>query len=95
MDDVQERLNRLHKYEERERQYRIVGVIANGVLLMTVWLLFKSEVRQNRFFIVTHGQQVKLFVVAVSLVVVFITTLLLAFRLNKLEEEHGKTEPEE
>jgi hypothetical protein len=94
MNDDQTKFTRLRKYEARERRHRIAGVIFNGLVLFMIWLLYKEDFDQNRFVVRDAFHRLKFLFVSMGLLATFVTTLLLAFRLNKVEREHDKTEPD-
>jgi hypothetical protein len=94
MNDDQAKFTRLRKYEARERRHRIAGVIFNGLVLFMVWLLYKEDFDQNRFAVRDAFNRLRFLFVTMGLLATFVTTLILAFRLNKVEREHDKTEPD-
>lgn len=94
MDTDSEELKRLRKYEARERRHRITSVLFSGLVLVLVWVLYKEEYDQPRVSAHDGVERLKLLFVAIGLSATFITTLILAFRLNKIEKTQGRTEPD-
>jgi uncharacterized membrane protein len=94
MDVDSEKLMRLRKYESRERRHRITSVVFSGLILVLVWVLFKEEYDRPHFTGRDGVEKLKLLFVTLGLTATFITTLILAFRLNKVEKSQDKTEPD-
>lgn len=94
MNDDAEKLKRLRQYEERERRHRIAGVLFSGVVLLLVWILYREDYYLNRFVVRDAFYRLKFLFVSIGLLTTFITTLLLVFRLNKIEKAQDKTEPD-
>jgi predicted ferric reductase len=94
MNDDQEKFTRLRRYEARERRHRIAGVLFNGLVLFLVWLLYREDFDRNRFAVRDAFYRLKFLFISMGLLATFATTLILAFRLNSIEKEHDKTEPD-
>jgi hypothetical protein len=94
MDDESEKIMRLRKYEARERRHRIASVLFSGFILVLVWVLYKEEYDRPRISGQDGVERLKLLFVTLGLMAMFVTTLILAFRLNKIERTQDKTEPD-
>jgi len=94
VNDDAEKLRRLRTYEERERRHRIAGVLFNGIVLLLVWVLFREDFDRNSFVARDAFYRLKFLFVSIGLLATFATTLILVFRLNKLERAQDKTEPD-
>lgn len=94
MNDDQEDIKRLRKYEARERRHRFAVVVSNGIVLFLVWLLYLEDFDRNRFAVRDAFYRLKFLFISMGLLATFLITLILVFRLNKVEKEHDKTEPD-
>ena len=94
MNEEQEKLERLRKYESRERRHRLASIFFNGLILFLIWLLYREDFDRNRFVVRDAFYRLKLLFISLGLLATFVTTLILVFRLNKVEKAQDKTEPD-
>lgn len=94
MNEEQEKFERLRKYESRERRHRLAAIFFNGVILFLIWVLYREDFDRNRFVVRDAFYRLKFLFVSMGLLATFATTLILAFRLNKIEKAQDKTEPD-
>jgi hypothetical protein len=94
LNDEDERLKRLRRYEARERRHRMAGVLFNGLVLFLVWLLYREDFDRNQFVVRDAFYRLKYGFVTMGLIATFATTVILAYRLNKVEKAQDKTEPD-
>jgi hypothetical protein len=94
INDDSEKLRRLRTYEERERRHRIAGVAFNGVVLFLIWVLYRDDFDRNPFVTRDAFYRLKFLFVSIGLLATFSTTLILAFRLNRVEKAMDRTEPD-
>lgn len=94
LNDEEEKLRRLRRYEARERRHRMASVLFNGVVLFLLWLLYREDFDRNQFAVRDAFYRLKFWFITMGLLSTFATTLILAYRLNKVEEAHDKTEPD-
>lgn len=85
---------RLRKYENRERRHRVAGVLFNGLVLFLVWVLYREDFDRNQFAVRDGFYRLKFLFVSMGLLSTFATTLILVFRLNRVEKAQDKTEPD-
>jgi hypothetical protein len=94
LNDDDEKLRRLRRYEARERRHRMAGVLFNGVVLFLVWLLYREDFDRNQFAVRDAFYRLKFWFITMGLLSTFATTIILTHRLNKVEKAQDKTEPD-
>ncbi len=94
MNDDHDKFMRLRKYENRERRHRVAGVLFNGLVLFLVWVLYREDFDRNQFAVRDGFYRLKFLFVSMGLLSAFVTTLILVFRLNRVEKAQDKTEPD-
>jgi hypothetical protein len=94
INDDQDKIMRLRKYEDRERRHRLAGVLFNGLVLFLVWILYREDFDRNQFVVRDGFYRLKFMFVSMGLLATFITTLILVIRLNRIEKAQDRTEPD-
>lgn len=94
MNNDSEKIARLRKYEARERRHRITSVLFSGLVLVLIWVSYREEYDRPRFAGQDGIGRLRFLFVSLGLTATFLTSLVLAFRLNRVEKMLDRTEPD-